>query len=187
MSRGRRIRSLLSTAGITAILAAAGMTACGDKGPTGPEADLADTWIFVGTDFAEVISARLVDLFVEAGLTHSEAQALVDEFGVEIDEDFDDLRSTMRFNADNTWKDDSGNKGRWRIEDDVLELTDEEDDTVQRFKYFLDGDDLTLILTKEYFLSLMRPMEDFDAEAYEFYNEILEEGDVLRFFFKRKS
>ena len=187
MRRGGRIRRVLSTAGMALVLAATGMTACGDKGPTGPEADLVGSWIFEGTDLAGVLSARLVDLFVEAGLSRSEAQALVDEFMVGIDEGFDDLRSTMRFNGDNTWEDDSGNKGTWRIEDDVLELTDEEDSTVQRFKYFLDGDDLTLILTQEYFLSLLRQMEDFDAEAYEFYNEILEEGDVLRFFFKRKS
>lgn len=186
-SRWSRIVRILSTAGIAFILITAGMTACGEeKGPTGPEADLAGTWIFEGTDFAEVLSGRLVNLFVEAGLSRSDAQTLVDEALSGIAEDVGGVRSTMRLNADNTWQDDSGNRGTWRIEDDVLALTDE-DDTVQRFKCFLDGDDLTLILTKEYFLSLLRQMDGFDAVGYEFYREILGENDVFRFFFKRKS
>ena len=54
-------------------------------------------------------------------------------------------------------------------------------------EYFLDGDDLTLILTRESFLSLMGQMDDSDAPSYEFYGDLLGEDDVMRFFYKRKS
>ena len=59
---------------------------------------------------------------------------------------------------------------------------------VERWEYFLDGDDLTLILTKESLLSLSRQVDDSDArkDAYEFYSGLLADDDLLRFFYKRK-
>ena len=177
---------MLSTAGIAAILATAGMTACGDKGPAGPEADLAGTWILQGTDLVEVLAARFMEYAIDQGMSPSDAEAIVDEAFASAEENLRDWRYSLRFNPDETWKDDSGNKGTWRIDDDVL-ITVQGDGTVERWEYFLDGDDLTLILTRENLLFLSRQMDDLDLQVYEFYGELLREGDVLRFFYKRKS
>ena len=169
------------------ILASALLTGCGDdKGPAGPEADLVGTWIFEGTDLVEVLAGRFIEYAVEQGMARSDAEAIVDEALASAGEGFRHWRSTLRFSPDWTWEDDSGHKGTWRIEDDVLISTDE-DGTVERWKYFLDGDDLTLILTRESFPSLSRQMDDVDAQVYEFYSELFGEDDVMRFFYKRKD
>ena len=167
---------VLSTASIAIILATALLTGCGgDKGPAGPEADLIGTWIFEGTDLVEVLAGRFIEYAVEQGMARSDAEAIVDEAFASAEEGFRHWRSTLRFSP-----------GTWRIEDDVLISTDE-DGTVERWKYFLDGDDLTLILTRESFLSLSRQMDDVDAQVYEFYSELFGEDDVMRFFYKRKD
>ena len=82
----------------------------------------------------------------------------------------------------------TGAKGAaWRIEGGVLISTDEHG-LIERWEYILDGDDLTLILTKESLLFLSRQVDDSDArkDAYEFYSGLLADDDLLRFFYKRK-
>lgn len=92
----------------------------------------------------------------------------------------------VRFNADNTWEDDTGDAGTWRIDGDEL-VTTHAGGTVERAEYFLDGDNLTLIYTKALFLDLLRQNDDFDAEVYEMFNTILNAGDVFRIFYNRSS
>lgn len=65
--------------------------------------------------------------------------------------------------------------GTWRFENT---------DFIRVFS--LDGDDLTLIFTKTLLLEALRQDENFDAEVYTIYNEVLQEDDVFRFFFKRR-
>ena len=107
MRRGG-IRRVLSTAGIATILATAGMTACGDKGPAGPEAHLVGTWIFDGTDLVEVLAGRFVEYAVEQGMSPSDAEAIVDEAFASAEEGLRHWRYSLRYNPDKTWKDDSG-------------------------------------------------------------------------------
>ena len=59
---------------------------------------------------------------------------------------------------------------------------------IERWEYLLDGDDLTLILTKESLLFLSRQVDDSDDRkaGYEFYSGLLADDDALRFFYKRK-
>ena len=168
-----------------ALILASGIIAC-DTGPTGPEANLVGTWTFEGTDFVEVLAQRLEDFLVEQGVSRTDAEAFVDAAFADTEEYFRNLRSTDRYNADNTWEDNSGNKGTWRIEEDDIIITDEDGD-VTRAGYFLDGDDLTIIFTKAQFLAVLRQAEDFDAEVYEVYNVVLDEDDVVRSFYTRKS
>ncbi len=170
------------------ILAAAGMTACGGNGgPAGPEADLAGTWIFEGTDLVEVLAPRFMEHAVEQGMSTPDAQAIVDEAFANAEEGFQSWHSTLRFDGDGTWKDDRGQRGTWRIEGGVLISTDEHG-LIERWEYILDDHDLTLMLTKESLLSLSRQVDDSDARkaAYEFYSGLLADDDVLRFFYKRK-
>ena len=178
----------MKTLAASIILAAAGLTACGgDKGPAGPGADLVGTWIFEGTDLVEVLAPRFLEYAVEQGMSPSDAEAVVDEAFANAEEGFQSWHSTLRFDGDGTWKDDRGEGGAWRIEGGVLISTDEHG-LIERWEYILDGDDLTLILTKESLLSLSRQVDDSDARkaAYEFYSGLLADDDVLRFFYKRK-
>ncbi len=178
----------VSTASIAIILATAGVTGCGeDKGPTGPGADLVGTWIFEGTDLVEVLAPRFLEHAVEQGMSRSEAEAIVDEAFSNAEEGFPSWHSTLRFDGDGTWKDDRGERGSWRIEGGVLISTDGHG-LVELWEHILDGDDLTLILTKERLLSLSRQVDDSDARkaAYAFYSGLLADDDVLRFFYKRK-
>ena len=185
------MRKLL-TARIALVLISMGMIACGDNGednpigPAGPEAELAGTWIFEDTDFVEVLSDRFVLYLVEQGMSRSEATALVDGAFEGLNERLRDERSTVRLNPDKTWEDDRGNKGTWRI-DGVYLISTDEDGMVARLKFFLDGNDLTIILTKAQFLAELKQDDDFDAQIYELYNDVMGEDDVIRFFYKRKS
>ena len=168
-----------------ALILASGIIAC-DTGPTGPEADLVGTWTFEGTDLIEVFSQRFEAFLVNQGWSRTGAKAFVDVAFADAEEYVRNLRSMERYNADSTWEDNHGNKGTWRIEDDDLIITNE-DGAITRARYFLDGDDLTIIFTKAQFLAILRQAEDFDAAVYEMYKEILDENDVVRFFYKRKS
>ena len=161
------------------------MIACGDN-LTGPEAELVGSWTFVDTDMVTVLADRFEDYLVTQGYSRTQAQTLVNSAFTGAEEHFRNLRSILRFNEDNTWEDNSGGKGTWRIDGNEIVITDE-DGTVERTDYFLDGDDLTIIFTKADFTEALRQDEDFDAEIYEFYNNILNEGDVIRIFYRRRS
>ncbi len=168
-----------------ALILGVGVTACGTE-PTGPENDLVGTWVFEGTDLIDILALRLENLLVAQGVSRTDAKAYIDEAVASTEEYVRDFREIIRYNADNTWKDNSGNKGTWRIQDGTFITTDAGGNST-RLGYFLDGDDLTFIFAKEQLLAGLRQAEDLDAEVYDLYNVVLEERDVVRFFFKRKS
>ena len=66
-------------------------------------------------------------------------------------------RLETRFNSDGTWQ---GDKGTWQIENNQLTVIDDTGET-ERWTYFLDGDDLTLILTKAEFLGYLTDVTQF--------------------------
>ena len=169
---------------ITLILTS-GMIACGND-PTGPEAEIVGTWEFEDTDFVTVFANRFEEYLVSQGLSQTQARAFVETEFAGVEEDIRSTRLMVRFNADNTWEDDTGDAGTWRIDGDEL-VTTHAGGTVERAEYFLDGDNLTLIYTKALFLDLLRQNDDFDAEVYEMFNTILNAGDVFRIFYNRSS
>ena len=175
-----------------ALILTARIIACGNDEkptePTGPEADLVGLWTFEHTDFAEVMAQRITDFLVNKGLSRTEAEKRVysEDFEESIFEE--NIRGlTLRFNEDTTWQDNYGGKGTWHVEENDLILNAENGTVIERSRYFLDGDDLALIFTKAQFLEMLRRGEDFDAESYESSNGLLDEDDVVRFFFQRKS
>ncbi len=168
-----------------ALTLALGLIACGNE-PTGPEAELVGTWTFEDTDMVMVFTDRFRNYLVDQGLSRTQANEIVNAMFADAEANIRSLRSMIRFNEDNTWEDDSGGRGTWRVEGNEL-VSSNEDGTVERVEYFLDGDDLTLIITKAWILENIRQDEDFDAEVYELYNTILASSDVLRIFYRRKS
>lgn len=134
----------------------------------------------------EVLSDRFLIYFVRQGMSRSEARALVDDAFAGNKERLQEVRSAVRFNVDKTWEDDRGNQGTWRIDRDYL-ITTDEGGTVDRSRYFLDGNDLTIILTKEQFLAGLKQDDDLDVQVCELYDDVMEDDDVIRFFYKRKS
>ena len=178
------MKRLLLAISIVLILAS-GMIACGDS-LTGPEKELVGSWTFVDTDMVTVFANRFEEYLVAQGMNPIQARTLINSAFSGAEANLRNRRSTVRFNEDNTWEDNHGNKGTWRIDGDKLTSTDD-DGTTERTDYFLDGDDLTLIYTKAQFLEDLREDQNFDAEIYEFYNNILNEGDVIRIFYRRRS
>ncbi len=170
-----------------------GMVACGNTPTspeeentlTGPEEELVGTWRFEDTDFIRVFSDIFEDYLVAQGESRSQARAIVDSAFVGAENLNERLRFTLRLNANKTWNDDRGGAGTWRVDGNDL-VTIDEDGTVERTRYFLDGDDLTIIFTKTWFLEALRQDENFDAEVYTLYNQVLQEDDVFRFFLKRR-
>lgn len=124
---------------IIALIAILATFAC--KGSlTGPEEELVGTWA--------ITNAEIGNLTFQIDSNNSDAV----------------LRHEMRFDRDRNWQDNSGNRGTWEIEDGEIVLRYETgiDDKVM---YYLDGDNLTLILTMGQFLQL---------------NSLAEEDNVVR-------
>ena len=168
-----------------ALTFASGMIACSNKESTGPEAKLVGTWKFDDTDMFTVLANIFKDYLVNQGISQTQASAFVDSSFAGYQENLGDMRLTMRLHADNTWEDNTGGKGTWHIDGNELTTIDN-DGTVEKLRYFLDGDDLTLIFKKASFLKLLREDKDFDAESYELFNNILDEDDIFRIFLKRR-
>ena len=95
-------------------------------------------------------------------------------------------RIEMRFNSDSTWQDDHGGKGTWKIENNQLTLSDDAGET-DRWTYYLDGNDLTLVFTKaQFILYLIQSGESFTEEDNRILDQLLGPGDTVRLFFARK-
>lgn len=97
------------------------------------------------------------------------------------------FRPTIRFNADGSWEDNSGESGTWRVEGNSLISVEDGDEEI--IKYFVDGDDLTLIFSSESFLETGRNDEDLTNEEvalFRFLEAVLDEDTNIRLFYKRK-
>ena len=94
----------------------------------------------------------------------------------------------VRFNQDRTYEDNSGNSGVWSVQGDVLTLAGEDGFTIQ-WQYFVDGEDLTLILNKERYLNIVRQAEgtvEIDPEIVVLLDILFGDGDSLRLFYKAR-
>ncbi|MCE2439240.1 MAG: hypothetical protein J4F39_07430 [Candidatus Latescibacteria bacterium] len=94
----------------------------------------------------------------------------------------------VRFNQDRTWEDNSGGSGVWSVQGDVLTMVDEDGFTIQ-CQYFIDGEDLTLILTKERYLNIIRQTEgavELDTDTLALLDILFGDGDSLRLFYRAR-
>ncbi|MDE2888404.1 MAG: hypothetical protein OXR72_09310 [Gemmatimonadota bacterium] len=162
---------------------------CGDDKPTAPGQDLVGSWTYQGTDFSSTAASNLQNYLLSQGVDQATAQQFVAEFRNEMDRGF---RQTgleiLRFNEDRTYEDNSGNSGVWSVLGDVLTIVEEDGFTIQ-CQYFIDGEDLTLILSKERYLNIIRQTEDaveLDPDTLALLDILFGDGDSLRLFYRAR-
>ena len=159
---------------------------CGDDKPTAPGQDLVGSWLYQGTDFSSTAATNLQDYLLSQGVDAAAAQQFVTEFRNEMDRGFRETGlEIVRFNEDRTYEDNSGNSGVWSVLGDVLTMVEEDGFTIQ-CQYFIDGEDLTLILTKERYLNIIRQTEgaaELDTDSLALLDILFGDGDSLRLFY----
>ena len=177
------------------------LAACGDDNPVAPDKDLVGTWVFDSTDVFDVLVAGMEEFLqdeLDAAVDRGEIDeidrlfidelmdALTDEFRAEGEDAISGLRLTVRFNADGSFEDDEGGSGTWRVDGNTLIMVEDGDE--ERAKYFVDGNDLTLIFSSEMLLDVWREDEDLTDEEVETLEEVfsLDEDINIRLFYKRK-
>ena len=160
------------------------LTSCGGDDPVRPsdnlDKNLVGTWIFDSTDLVDVMALGVTDFMRGEGFDQNYIDEVISEFRIYM-EDVITPRLTIRFNADGSSEDDQGNRGTWRVEGNILIDGDGE-----RVKYFVDGDDLTLIYSSEFLMDILREDDDLTDEARAVFREIFDEDVKIRLFFKRK-
>ena len=171
------------------------LAACGDsedspvapeETPVAPDEDLVGTWVFDSTDMVDVLAEGLEESLRDAGLDQDEIDQLLTEFRADVGGDISGLRTTIRFNADGSFEDDQGNSGTWRVDGNTLTMVEDGDE--ERAKYFVDGNDLTVIFPWGWLLDAFRDDEDITDEEVEALEEIfgLDEDINIRLFYMRK-
>ena len=162
---------------------------CGDDKPTAPGQDLVGSWTYQGTDFSSTAASNLQNYLLSQGVDAAAAQQFVAEFRNEMDRGF---RQTgleiVRFNEDRTYEDNSGNSGVWSVLGDVLTMVEEDGFTIQ-CQYFIDGEDLTLVLNKERYLNVIRQTEgatELNTDTLALLDILFGDGDSLRLFYRAR-
>ena len=174
------------------LLATIFLVSCGDDEkpvdpePVAPDANLVGSWALDGTDLVDVMAEGLADYLRDEDFDQDEIDEIIDEFRADMGDGLLGTRSTIRFNTDGSWVDDSGGSGTWRVEGNTLIVVENGDE--ERIKYFVDGNDLTLIYPFEHILDALREDEDFSDEDIAVYREIFDVDDdtQFRFFYKRR-
>ena len=129
------------------------LIACGgdekpvDPEPVAPDENLVGSWALVGTDMVDILAQGLADYLSDERADQDEIDEIIKNFRAENEEDVEGYRSTIRFNSDASWVDDMGGSGTWRVDGNTLIIVEEGKE--ERVKYFVDGDDLTLIIPVE--------------------------------------
>ena len=180
------------------------LAACGDdnpvdSGPVAPDPALVGSWAFDSTDmfttmfqssaFADYIRDDFRDDFRQRGIDIDSINIDALMLAFMADPAFAELNAQLRaamgitvirFNADGSWEDSHGDSGTWREDDSIVIMGGYE------IKYFVDGDDLILILPSEFLLDAFRADEDFTDEDVVLFRGIFDEDTNIRFFFKRR-
>lgn len=168
------------------------LVSCGDDGnpvdpePVAPDQNLVGSWTLVGTDIVDILAQGLADYFSDEGADQDEIDEIIKNFRAENEEGLEGYRSTIRFNSDASWVDDMGGSGTWRVDRNTLIMVEEGKE--DRVKYFVDGDDLTLIIPFELVQDYLREDEDFSQEDIAVVSEIfgLDDDTQFRLFYKRR-
>lgn len=176
---------------IVVLLSLMFLASCGGDDPVTPsdnlDENLVGTWDLDSTDVYDVMILGTTNFMRGAGFDQADIDAVISDFRISL-EDLPITRWTLRFNADGSFEDDQGSRGTWRVEGNTLIMVEDGDE--ERIKYFVDGDDFTLIYPSEFLLNLLREDDNFTDELDAFFREIFSFGDEdinIRFFFKRSG
>ena len=163
------------------------VVSCGDDKPTEPVHELVGSWTYQGFEFGSTVATNLQNFLVGQGLDLTAAQTMVAEYRNELNRSFRDTGlAIVRFNQDRTYEDNSGSSGVWSVQGDVLTIVGEDGLTIQ-WQYFVDGEDLTLILNKEGYLNIYSQREgtdEIDPETAALLDILFGDGDLIRLFYK---
>lgn len=173
------------------------LASCGgdSDNPIAPDHSLVGSWAFDSTDmfttmfqrsaFADYIRDTFRDDFRQRGIDIDsvDIDALMLELMADpvfVAELNAQIRAAVgitviRFNADGSWEDSHGDSGTWREDDSIVIMSGYE------IRYFVDGDDLILILPSKFLLDSLE-----DDELDELLREIFDADTNIRFFFKRR-
>lgn len=167
----------------------------GPEGPQGPpgevrviDLDLVGSWRFEGTDIVETLAANLRNYLInEGGLDAATVDFILAEFFKEITEDLrNSPLATLKLSADATWVDGEGTSGTWSANGSML-LVKQGESIFFMGSYRVDGDDLTLTLTKEQMLQMTvdSSEEPLTEEDLMFFDILFGENGVTNYFFRR--
>ena len=166
------------------------MASCGDdsKGPTAPNEDLVGTWELRSTDAVDVMAAGIEQFFRDLGVAEDQIDSLMADFAGEFEGDLTSSLDLTRLNPDGTLEDNSGDSGTWNVSGSELTLTYENDEVVI-FTFFLDGDDLTLIATRDEILRQLKAGQEFWTEDDQLGFDVLfpDQDAKIRFFLRRRT
>ncbi len=176
--------SRISMVGLTVLVGVA--MSCGDDKPTEPVHELVGSWVYQTSEFSATAARNLQNYMVNQGLDLTAAVRLVSEFRNEMDSGFRDTGLEMvRFNQDRTYEGNSGNSGIWSVLGDVLTMVGEDGFTIQ-CQYFVDGENLTIILNKQRYLNIVRGpggSVEIDPDKVALLDILFGDGDSLRLFY----
>ncbi len=152
-----------------------------------PVHELVGSWTYQRSEFSATAATNLQNYMVGQGLDPTAAQTMVAEYRNEMDRGFrDNGLAIVRFNQDRTYEDNSGSSGVWSVQGDILTIVGEDGLTIQ-WQYFVDGEDLTIILNKEGYLNIYRQREgtdEIDPETAALLDILFGDGDLIRLFYK---
>ena len=152
------------------------------------------SWAYVGTDMVETISRNLIAAILQEGVVDSATAALVvAEVTAELETSLRDSvwSPVRRFHSDGTFADQDSlgswsDAGTWSVRGNTLTII-EKDGLVLEGSVDVEGDNLTLTLTREQYMRIvLQSAGELNEEDQEFFDAMLKEDDVIRFFFEAR-
>ena len=156
--------------------------------------DIVGAWGYVGTDMVETISRNLVAAILEQGVVDSATAAfIVQEFTSDLETSLRDSvwSPIRRFHANGTFADQDStgtwsDAGTWSVSGNTLTII-EKDGLVLEGSVEVDGDNLTLTFTREQYMRIvLQAAGELNEEDQQFFDAMLKEDDVIRFFFEAR-
>ena len=167
----------------------------GPQGPQGPpgevrviDLDLIGSWRFESTDIVETLAENLKSYLInEAGLDSATVESLLAEFFREMTADLQNSPiATLKFAPDGTAVEGEGATVTWSANGSTLAV--KQDETIVFLgNYSVDGDDLTLTLTKELMLQMITSAseEPLAEDEVMLLDLLFGENGTANYFFKR--
>ena len=167
----------------------------GPEGPQGPpgevrviDLDLVGSWRFESTDIVQTLAENLKNYLInEGGLDAATVDFILAEFFREMTEDLKNSPiATLNLSADATWVDGEGESGTWSANGEML-VAKQGETIFFLGSYSVDGDDLTMTLTKDQMLQMITDSseEPLTQDDLMFLDLLFGENGTASYFFKR--